>query len=51
MERELLVRWMVNGPGGYVEHRYRIRLPSLTDILIALTVISLALELWYLWKA
>jgi len=43
--RKLQVRWMIEGPGGWVERRATIPLPSLLTVLLALSV---ALYVWEL---
>ena len=50
MERELHVRWMFTGPGGWVEKRAVVKVPSIGDVLVVLSLLTLALELWRLWK-
>lgn len=50
MSRELHVRWMMTGHGGWVERRLAVTLPSLYDVISVLTFIVLVWELWRLWK-
>ena len=48
--RNLHVQWMIDGPGGYVNRRLTLRIPSIYQVMTFLTIIALALELWLLWQ-
>lgn len=40
---------MIDGPGGYVNHRLTVPLPSLYDTILIGSLVALVLELWLLW--
>lgn len=46
--RLLHVQWMIDGPGGYVNRRLTVRIPSVYQVMLFLTLLTLLVELWQL---